>query len=83
MASVRLPKALYAYGRFASGVPILPLIRRMYRDKWLFWNGDPFETFEEYLSLPRGRPVGRIIILHNYQFDGLPTRTGTLASCYV
>jgi glycosyltransferase involved in cell wall biosynthesis len=47
-----VPRALYAYGRFASGMPIPDLVRRMFRERHLFWGGDPFETFEEYLHLP-------------------------------
>ena len=47
-----VPRALYAYGRFASGVPIPEHVRRMFRERHLVWSGDPFETYEEYLHLP-------------------------------
>jgi hypothetical protein len=47
-----VPRALYAYGRFTSGVPIPPQVRRMFRERHLVWSGNPFETYEEYLHLP-------------------------------
>lgn len=47
-----VPRALYAYGRFASGTPIPDLVRRMFRERHLVWAGNPFETYEEYLHLP-------------------------------
>jgi glycosyltransferase involved in cell wall biosynthesis len=47
-----IPPGLYAYGRFASGVPIPDIVRQTFRDQHLIWVGDPFETYEEYLHLP-------------------------------
>jgi glycosyltransferase involved in cell wall biosynthesis len=47
-----IPRACYAYGRFASGMPIPDVVRRMFRDRHLHWVGDPFENYEEYLHLP-------------------------------
>src|SRR5262249_45093553 len=47
-----IPKAFYAFGRFATGVPIPDVVRRMFRDRHLLWVGNPFETYEEYLHLP-------------------------------
>jgi glycosyltransferase involved in cell wall biosynthesis len=43
---------LYAYGRFASGTPIPPIVRKMFRDRHVTWSGDPFQTYESYLHLP-------------------------------
>jgi hypothetical protein len=59
------PGAPYAYGRFASGTPIHPLIRRMFRDGHAFWGGDPFESYEAFLheaspDMPRAAS-GRIV----------------------
>ena len=48
----RSPAACYAYGRFASGVPIPAIARRMFRDDFEAWAGDPFETFEAWAHLP-------------------------------
>lgn len=48
-----VPAGIYAYGRFASGVPIPEQVRHMFRERHLAWSGgDPFETYEEYLHLP-------------------------------
>ncbi|MEO7935651.1 MAG: glycosyltransferase family 4 protein [Dokdonella sp.] len=48
-----IPNATYSYARFASGTPIPASARKMYRDTHLSWsNGDPFETYEEFLHLP-------------------------------
>ena len=48
-----VPAGIYAYGRFASGVPIPAQVRHMFRERHLAWSGgDPFETYEEYLHLP-------------------------------
>lgn len=52
----RVPASLYAYGRFASGVPIHTLLRRMFRETMLDWPDDPFETYEAHLH--RAAPVG-------------------------
>jgi polysaccharide pyruvyl transferase WcaK-like protein/glycosyltransferase involved in cell wall biosynthesis len=48
----RIPAALYAYGRFASGTPIPPIVRKMFRDRHLIWAADPFATYESYLHAP-------------------------------
>jgi hypothetical protein len=47
-----IPAGGYAYGRFASGVPIPVIARRLFRDDHPAWAGDPFETFETWLHLP-------------------------------
>lgn len=47
-----VPSGTYAYGKFASGTPIHSLVRRMFRERYLPWSGNPFETFEEILHLP-------------------------------
>ncbi len=46
--------APYAFGRFASGVPIPRCVRHMYRLRHRLWFGNPFETYEEVLHLPDG-----------------------------
>ena len=48
----RMSAGHYAYGRFASGVPIPAIARRMFRDDYEAWAGDPFETFEAWAHLP-------------------------------
>jgi hypothetical protein len=48
----RVPADCYAYGRFASGVPIPLIARRMFRDDYPTWPGDPFESFEAWAHLP-------------------------------
>nr|WP_321986240.1 glycosyltransferase family 4 protein [uncultured Lichenicoccus sp.] len=47
-----VPAGCYAYGRFASGVPIPAIVRRMFLDDYPAWQGDPFETFEAWSQLP-------------------------------
>lgn len=42
----------YAYGRFASGTTIHPLVRQMFREWHKFWPDDPFETYEAFLDEP-------------------------------
>ena len=42
----------YAYGRFASGIEIPELVRRMFREKHLTWSGDPFRSYDRYIRLP-------------------------------
>ncbi len=42
----------YAYGRFASGVGIPDMVRRMFREKHLTWSGDPFADYDRYSRLP-------------------------------
>ena len=48
----RIPAGCYAYGRFASGVPVPDIARRMFRDDFPAWSGDPFESFEAWTHLP-------------------------------
>ena len=48
----RSPAPPYAFARFASGTPISPLLRRMFRDRHEFWPDDPFESFEATLHAP-------------------------------
>jgi hypothetical protein len=48
----RIPADSYAYGRFASGVPIPAVARRLFRDDHPAWAGDPFVTFEAWAHLP-------------------------------
>jgi hypothetical protein len=42
----------YAYDAFASGAPIHPYVRRMFREWTPHWAEDPFETYEAYLHSP-------------------------------
>jgi glycosyltransferase involved in cell wall biosynthesis len=53
----KIPAGSYAYGRFASGVPIPEIARRMFRDDHDAWAGDPFETFEAWTHLPAREAV--------------------------
>jgi hypothetical protein len=46
------PQPPYSYGNFTSGTSIPDSVRRMFRDRHLFWTGDPFATYQEYLHLP-------------------------------
>jgi glycosyltransferase involved in cell wall biosynthesis len=45
----QIPGGAYAYGRFASDVPIPPLVRQMFRETAPDWPTDPFRTFEAHL----------------------------------
>ena len=55
----RVPNAIYAYGRFASGTLLPEVVRRMFRDRHVHWSGgDPFHSYEEYLHLPCARTAG-------------------------
>ncbi len=47
-----IPPDCYAYGRFASGVPIPTVARRLFRDDYAAWAGDPFHSFERWCHLP-------------------------------
>ena len=44
--------ASYAYGRFASGTPIHPYVRRLFREWHQAWPDDPFSSYEEFLHQP-------------------------------
>jgi hypothetical protein len=52
-----IPAGLYAYGRFASGTPITPIVRKMFRERHILWAADPFETYESYLHAPMPGPA--------------------------
>jgi glycosyltransferase involved in cell wall biosynthesis len=57
----RIPGAIYAYARFASGALIPTQVRKLYRDSHITWAaGDPFETYEEFLHLPCVPRVGSL-----------------------
>jgi glycosyltransferase involved in cell wall biosynthesis len=47
-----IPRGLYAFGRFSSGTPIPPIVRKMFRERHILWAADPFETYESYLHAP-------------------------------
>jgi glycosyltransferase involved in cell wall biosynthesis len=56
-----VPGALYSYARFSSGALIPAQVRKMYRDSHIAWSaGDPFETYEEFLHLPRVPRTGSL-----------------------
>jgi glycosyltransferase involved in cell wall biosynthesis len=71
----------YAYGRFASGTTIHPLIRQMFREWHKFWPDDPFETYEAFVDepwpgaarLPGGYVTNFMKFLHG-RFAGLWAR---------
>ncbi len=72
-----LPSGSYAYGRFTSGTPIPPFVRRMFRDWHAVWPGDPFASFETYLQAPwpgAARDSSSYVLtnLMKYMFDSLP-----------
>ena len=48
----KIPAGVYSYGRFASGIPIPMVVRRMFRESHAAWAGDPFETYEPWMHLP-------------------------------
>ena len=64
-----IPAALYAYDRFASGTPIPPLVRQMFRESAPDWAGDPFETFEAWLhrASPTGNRERPNLVFTNFQ----------------
>jgi glycosyltransferase involved in cell wall biosynthesis len=47
-----IPAGLYAYGKFRSGTVVTDFVRDTFRQNHLTWSGNPFDTYEEYLSLP-------------------------------
>ncbi len=53
------PRAIYAYDRFASGGKIPTFARHVFREDYVTWDGDPFETFEKHLGQAApGTPLG-------------------------
>ena len=67
----RVPAGLYAYGRFASGIRIPRIVRKMFRERHITWSGDPFETYEAYLQAPMPGQSGRVVLGCRHQSDGL------------
>lgn len=53
-----IPNYDYAFGRFKSGTYIPTVVRQMFREKHLTWDGNPFESYEEFLHLPHSAPFG-------------------------
>ena len=51
-----VPNGAYAWGRFPSGTPITPFVRRLFREDHLVWPGDPADSFEEHLRRGAARP---------------------------
>ena len=60
-----VPNGSYAWGRFRSGTPITPFVRRLFREDHLVWPGDPVDTFEEHLQRtavePWSGPFGSVV----------------------
>lgn len=44
-----IPSGTYAWGRFRSGTPITPFVRRLFREDHLVWPGNPADSFEDHL----------------------------------
>jgi glycosyltransferase involved in cell wall biosynthesis len=47
-----VPAATYAWGHFKSGTRIHASVRKMFREEYLDWTGNPFETFEAAMQSP-------------------------------
>ncbi len=60
-----VPNGSYAWGRFRSGTPITPFVRRLFREDHLVWPGDPADSFEEHLQRtavePWSGPFGSVV----------------------
>ena len=72
-----IPSATYAFGRFASGTPIHPLVRQMFREWHQAWPDDPFETYEAFLHEPwpgasRAAPAYVVTNFMRYLHDRFP-----------
>ena len=53
------PRANYAYDRFSSGAKIPTVVRHMFRENYVTWEGNPFESFERHLGQAAiGPPLG-------------------------
>ncbi len=77
-----VPAGSYAYGRFASGVPIPAIARRMFRDDYEAWAGDPFENFEAWAHLPaRDAVLGPGSAVPSLIMQWLQARHPALAGC--
>ncbi len=68
----------YGFGAFASGTPINPFVRAMFRDGIAGWTGNPFESFEAFLhaaspAVDRG-PDGYVVTnFMAYLRNNIPT----------
>jgi hypothetical protein len=72
-----LPAQSYAYGHFASGAAIHPLVRLMFRQHQADWPTDPFWTYEVYLDEPspqvtQTEPRLRVSNLMKFIYDATP-----------
>ncbi len=72
-----LSGADYAYGRFASGTVIHPLVRQMFRQWHKIWPDDPFVTYEQFLHEPwpgasRRRPGYIVTNFIKFLYDTFP-----------
>ena len=66
-----VPHSAYAYGRFASGTPIHPFVRKMFRESHAIWYDDPFTSYESYLDQPSpgaARDVGGHFVTNFMKF---------------
>lgn len=72
-----IPNGIYAYGRFASGTAIHPLVRVMFREWHETWPDDPFITYEAFLHEPwpgasRELPSHMVTNFQKFLYDRLP-----------
>jgi glycosyltransferase involved in cell wall biosynthesis len=76
------PGAVYAYGQFASGTPIPPAVRTMFRDWHPYWGGgDPFADYEAFLDAPwpeavQGAPGHTVTNLMRFLQGAVPALGG-------
>ena len=80
------PAAAYAYGRFASGTPIQPFVREMFRQRHVPWNGNPFENYEAFLhdaavGTNDDSPAFMITNLMHYWWQRFPMLRSTFDLC--
>ena len=77
-----MPPDCYAYGRFASGVPIPIAARRLFRDDYPAWAGDPFQSFERWCHLPASQVVPGIgMAIPSLVMQWLHARSPAMAAC--
>ena len=50
-----IPAGLYAYGKFRSGTVVSEFVRKRFREDHLSWAGNPFDGYEDFLSLAPAR----------------------------
>jgi glycosyltransferase involved in cell wall biosynthesis len=72
-----VPDETYAYGKFASGTKIHPLVRDMFRKWHLSWGDDPFQSYEAFLhqrfpGAPTGASGHVVTNFMKYLHDRIP-----------